>query len=64
MDFVFGLQKNERLIAMIEGELAQAEGEEPAHRGAGATLQELHVDDARELESQPPCRGQGRVDQG
>src|SRR6187455_3119461 len=25
VDFVFGLQKNERLIAMIEGELAQAE---------------------------------------
>ena len=25
IDFVFGLQKNERLIAMIEGELAQAE---------------------------------------
>ena len=25
VDFVFGLQKNERLITMIEGELAQAE---------------------------------------
>jgi hypothetical protein len=25
VDFVFGLQKNERLVAMIEGELAQAE---------------------------------------
>ena len=37
MDFVFGLQKNERLIAMIEGELAQAEAKsrrtgEPARR--------------------------------
>ena len=37
VDFVFGLQKNERLIAMIEGELAQAEAKsrrtgEPARR--------------------------------
>src|SRR6266516_6529430 len=37
VDFVFGLQKNERLIARIEGELAQAEAKnrrtgEPARR--------------------------------
>ena len=37
VDFVFGLQKNERLIAMIEGELAHAEAKsrrtgEPARR--------------------------------
>jgi hypothetical protein len=34
VDFVFGLQKNERLIAMIEGELAQAEAKSATHPDA------------------------------
>ena len=33
----------------------------PTHRPAGAPLQKLHVDDARELELPAPGRGQGTV---
>src|SRR6266508_3530251 len=49
VDFVFGLARNERLVAAIKDELAQAEAKS-RRTGTGAALQELHVDDARELE--------------
>jgi hypothetical protein len=61
MDFLFGLAKNERLIAAIAPELERAACQEPAQRPAGASLQELHVEDAHDLEPQASCRCQGRV---
>ena len=50
VDFLFGLAGNERLVAEIATELDRVASQEPAHRPAGALLQELHVDDAPELE--------------
>ena len=55
--FLFGLAKNDRLIAMIRGE-------EPAHRQAGTHLQGVQVDDARQLEPRAARRRQGRVHRG
>ena len=37
--YLLGVQQNPRLVATIKDELAQAEGEEPADRQAGALLQ-------------------------
>ena len=62
VDFLFGLAKNERLVAEIEAELAAGRGAEPAYRQAGAALQGLQVEDARQLEPPAPGRRQGRVD--
>ena len=64
VDYLFGLARNDRLVAEIAAELDAAAGEEPADRQAGAPLQGLHLDDAQELEPPAPRRRQGRVDAG
>ena len=54
VDFLFGLAKNERLIAEITTELDLVAAKS---QRTGAPLQELHVDDAPELEPATPGRG-------
>ena len=44
--YLFGLARNDRLVAEIADELAAAAAREPAHRQAGAPLQGLQLDDA------------------
>ena len=60
-DFLFGLAKNDRLIAEIKTELIRLRAE-PAYRQAGAALQGLQVDDAEQLEPPAPGRGEGGMD--
>jgi hypothetical protein len=57
VDFLFGLAKNERLIAEIKTALDLAATKS---RQAGAPLQELGVDDAQDLEPLPWPRPSGR----
>ena len=52
VDFLFGLARNERLVGEIAGRARACRRQEPAHRPAGAPLQELHVEDASKLEPQ------------
>ena len=43
VQFLFGLQQNERLVAEVAGELARAEVTEPAGWQAGTVVQGVHV---------------------
>ena len=62
VDFLFGLAQERAAHRRDQGRARAGRGEEPADRQAGAALQGLHVDDARQLEPPAPGRGQGRVD--
>ena len=60
--FVLGCAKNDRLIAQIEPELAEAEKEATDHGPRGAALQGVRVVDGRQLVAVAARGGQGRVD--
>jgi len=47
VDYLFGLARNARLVAMIEQELAAAKAAARADRPPGAPLQGFSVEDAR-----------------
>ncbi len=64
VDFLFGLARNDRLVAGIADELAQARARGRTHRQARPPLQGLHLVHAQELEPAAPRRRQGRVDAG
>jgi hypothetical protein len=62
VDYLFGLAKNNRLIAEIAAELAEAAEENRQSGRPSPALQGLPIEDAQELEPATPRRRQGRVD--
>ena len=62
IDYLFGLAKNDRLIAEIAAELAEAAEENRHQRQAGPALQGLPLQNAQELEPATARGRQGRVD--
>ena len=61
VDYLFGLARNDRLVAEIDERTGRGGGGERRDRAAGPALQGLHVDDARQLELPPSGRRQGRA---
>ena len=69
VDFLFGLARNSRLVAVIETELAAAQEQNqktekpaPKDRKTGAPLQGFCLAYPQQLEPRPAGRGQGGVD--